>query len=110
MSSLDFPSGVTREARNQAFWAPCCGEAATARQCWWRILGLPNAPSQPAQATGPRSPRQVWCPGLDLNQHGLAATGPSSQRVYQFRHLGNYYDLVVSTPTTIETTRNTTAV
>ncbi len=28
------------------------------------------------------------CPGLDSNQHGLAATDPSSQRVYQFRHQG----------------------
>ena len=28
MSSLDFPSDVTREARDQAFWTPGCGEPA----------------------------------------------------------------------------------
>ena len=28
----------------------------------------------------------VWCGGLESNQHSLAATSPSSWRVYQFRH------------------------
>ena len=36
------------------------------------------------------------CPEQESNLHGLAATGPWNQRVYQFRHLGgklNYLNL-----------------
>ncbi len=30
----------------------------------------------------------LWCRGRDSNPHSLAATAPSTLRVYQFRHLG----------------------
>src|SRR5258708_7426954 len=31
---------------------------------------------------------EFWCRGRDLNPYGLAATSPSSWRVYLFHHLG----------------------
>ena len=31
------------------------------------------------------------CPEEDSNLHGLAATSPSSWRVYQFHHLGSIF-------------------
>ena len=34
--------------------------------------------------------RLFLCPGQELNLHVLANIGPSSQRVYQFRHLGRH--------------------
>jgi hypothetical protein len=33
---------------------------------------------------------KIWCPGRDLNPYSLAATSPSSWRVYQFHHLGKF--------------------
>ena len=39
-------------------------------------------------ACRPRRSGVGWCRGGDSNSHSLAATAPSTLRVYQFRHLG----------------------
>ena len=41
----------------------------------------------PSHLEGPVRMRR-WCRGGDSNSHSLAATAPSTLRVYQFRHLG----------------------
>ena len=55
------------------------------------------SPNQRAQTSGPETvlpdpPRppieSLWCRRGDSNSHSLAATSPSSWRVYQFHHVG----------------------